>query len=234
MKILGYTLFSIAALVALVFILWRPSGHRDAKPIENLPWQIERLPSGDTKVFGLTLTKSTFEDARRRFGPDLDLAVIAAPGETGSLEGYYGDFTAGVMAGKLVLAAAIDKPTVERLRARAVKSDYMQSATRRYTLTPDDRAFAEQTAIATITFVPSASIDAENVTRLFGAPAERLRVDENTEHLLFPEKGLDVTLNTKGKDVLQYVAPRDFARLRDPVLKASRANAGKKPAGADS
>ena len=28
-------------------------------------------------------------------------------------------------------------------------------------------------------------------------------------------------LNSKGKEVLQYVTPRDFARLRDPLLRAS-------------
>lgn len=228
MKVLGYTLLSILALVALVFFLWRPSGEHNGKPIENLPWKIDSLADGGTRVFGLTPGTSTFRDAHARFGPDLELGIIAAPGEAGSLEGYYGDFVAGVMTGKLVLAAAVDKPTIERLRARAVKSEYMQSATRRYTINSDDRAQAEGTAITTITFIPAASIDADTVARLFGAPAERLRVSENTEHLLFPAKGLDVMLNDKGKDVLQYVAPRDFARLRDPVVAASRANTEKK------
>jgi hypothetical protein len=37
------------------------------------------------------------------------------------------------------------------------------------------------------------------------------------EHFLYPAKGLDLILDRKGKEVLQYVAPRDFARLREPL-----------------
>jgi hypothetical protein len=228
MKILGYTLLSIVALVALVFLLWIPWGGHDKTPIENLPWQIDVLPDGTTRVFGLTLAKSTFDDAQRRFGSDIDLGIVARPGEIGSLEAYYSEFTAGVMAGKLVLAADVDKATVQRMRERATKWVYMESTTREYLLDTSDQASAIKTPIATIAFIPSVSIDENTVTRLFGAPRERLRTDQNTEHLLYPAKGLDVTLHVKGKDVLQYVAPREFAKLRDPLLQASRANAAKK------
>ena len=31
------------------------------------------------------------------------------------------------------------------------------------------------------------------------------------------DKGLDLTINKDGKHVLQYVAPREFAALRDPL-----------------
>jgi hypothetical protein len=36
------------------------------------------------------------------------------------------------------------------------------------------------------------------------------------EHWLYPEKGLDLMLNDSGKEVLQYVAPREFATLARP------------------
>jgi hypothetical protein len=42
---------------------------------------------------------------------------------------------------------------------------------------------------------------------------------ENTEHFLYPEQGLDLQLNTKGKEVLQYVPPRDFSALRTPLIR---------------
>jgi hypothetical protein len=223
---------SIVALIlvaAVVAVLWvfRPAGERTARPVEGLPWQIEALPDGGSRVFGLTLARSTLGEARNRLGADMQVAVIAATEETGSLEAYYGDFTAGVLTGKLVLVAAADRETVERLRSRAVKWEYMESATRRYTLNPDDLPLVWQAPIATITFIPSANLEEETVLARFGAPRERIRSSEQLEHFLYPDQGLDLALDGKGKEVLQYVAPREFARLREPLVRAASANTTK-------
>jgi len=55
------------------------------------------------------------------------------------------------------------------------------------------------------------------IVQRFGQPAERVRTAENIEHLLYPDKGLDVVLDSDAKELLQYVAPREFARLREPL-----------------
>jgi hypothetical protein len=57
------------------------------------------------------------------------------------------------------------------------------------------------------------------ILQRFGAPAERIRQGETLEHFLYPAQGLDIVLDSKGKEVLQYVAPADFARLRAPLGK---------------
>ena len=59
----------------------------------------------------------------------------------------------------------------------------------------------------------------------FGEPGERLVVSEKRVHLLYPDKGLDVVVDGNGKELLQYVAPRDFAELREPLNKLE----GQKP-----
>ena len=93
--------------------------------------------------------------------------------------------------------------------------------TRKYILHHDDLALAWRAPIASVTFIPAASLDEQTVLRRFGAPAERIRVDERVEHFLYPDKGLDLALDSKGKEVLQYVAPRQFARLREPLIKVA-------------
>jgi hypothetical protein len=220
-KSIAFLALMVAIIVASA--LYRASENTDAPPLTGLPWQIETQPDGSSTVFGLTLTHSSFDDARTRFGQDLEIAVIATAGETGTLEGYYQNVTAGVLLGKMILVAALDNDTVARFRQRAVKSEYMDGSTRKYTLQRDDLALAGRAPIAGITFIPVVSLDAETVRKRFGAPAERIRVDERVEHFLYPEKGLDLMLDDKGKEVLQYVAPREFARLRDPLLKAQSA-----------
>lgn len=207
-----------AALLAAVFL--RPLGHEhSAKAISGLPWQIEIQPDGNSSVFGLTLGSSTLGAARQHFGPGMEVAVIAAPGESGSLEAYYNQATAGVLTGKMILTAAADKDSVERMRQRAIKNEHMESTTRRFALSPEDLEQAYASRIASITFIPSASFDAETALSHFGQPAERIRSSAQVENLLYPAKGLSITIDSQGGEVLQYVPPRQFARLRDPLVK---------------
>ena len=126
-------------------------------------------------------------------------------------------------------SATVDakKEAISAMRDRALKAKHMESTTRRITLHPDDLAALDQMPIRAIAVIPTVNLDEETVVSRFGNPGERLAVSENRVHLLYPDKGLDVVVDRDGKELLQYVAPRDFALLRDP-LKASAA--GKNPA----
>lgn len=219
---------SIAFLLLIVAViaasaLYRAGEKPAVQMVAGLPWQIEILPNGDTRVFGLIPARSTLDDARRQFGMDMQIAVIAAPGETGSLETYSSSVTTGAVMGKMILVAAMDKQAVAKLRQRAIKSEYMDSSTRKYILHHDDLAHAWHAPIESITFIPAANLDEHAVLERFGTPAERIRVDTRVEHFLYPQKGLDLALDSKGKEVLQYVSPQQFARLREPLIKASLA-----------
>ncbi|MBU2477901.1 MAG: hypothetical protein KKA36_02335, partial [Gammaproteobacteria bacterium] len=145
------------------------------------------------------------------------VGIVAAQGEDGALEAYYNNVTAGVIVGKLILVAALDKATLIGLRERATQRVHMNDATYRYLLNNDDLLQSLRAPIATIAFIPVTDLDTETVLKRFGQPQERLRINEHVEHFLYPDRGLDLILDDNGKEVLQYVAPRDFARLREPL-----------------
>ena len=209
----------LAAVIIMATMLLRPGNQEhEAQPVSGLPWQIEILPDGNSRVFGLTLSRSTLDDAREHFGPDMEVAVIAQRGETGTLEAYFSRVTTGVLSGKMILVGELDKETVERMREHAVKSRMTENNARKFTLSQEDMALAYNAPVASITFIPTANLDEETVLGRFGQPGERIRASEQVEHLLYPEKGLVLTLDGKGKEILQYVAPRDFPRLRGPLL----------------
>lgn len=215
---------AVVALVLAVLaapLLFKPTAAPDHRPVEGLPWQIDVTPEG-TRVFGLTLGRSTLADARARFGAELQVAVVAAPGETGALEAYVANATLGAVTGRLVLTVDLSAEELRGLRERAAKAEYMESTTRKYQLAPTDLARVMDRPIAAITLIPSANLDEATVRQRFGTPAEQLGGGKSLQHLLYPAKGLAVTLDPEGKDVLQYVAPADFRRLRDPLLAGKR------------
>lgn len=199
----------------------QPNTHNTTQPSSGLPWQIQTLPGGQTQVMGLTLggQASTLADAQRIWGSNVEVALIAAPGEGGSLEAFIDPAQAGFISGKLVLTLQAPADAIARMRQRALKSEFMESTTRKYTLSPADRQSAAAYAITALAFIPQANLDAAMVIDRFGTPAARRRVGEDAEHFLYPDKGLDLTLNSRGKDVLQYVAPSDFHKLTAPLNK---------------
>jgi hypothetical protein len=212
---------AVAVVLVAIALLLHPGAERPTAPIEGQPWQVEPLPGGGSRVFGLTLAQSTIGDARLRFGEDMELGIIAARGEPGTLEAYYNSVTAGTILGKMILVAALDPGMVARLRERAVKREFMHDTTYRYILDPADLALAWGAPLAAITFIPVVSIDEQTALARFGPPQERVRTSEQVEHFLYPDKGLDLVLDAKGKEVLQYVAPREFERLRAPLRGAT-------------
>lgn len=212
----------VGALLALPLLLPADRSPRDAAPDHGLPWQIDLLPDGGSRVFGLQPGRSTLGEARQRLGSDVQVALIVAPGETGSLEAYYETLRAGFVTGKMILTLETTLAQREQMLQRARKADYMESTTRRVELADADLQAAGSAVIGAIAFIPTAALDEQIVLQRFGTPAERIRSSEQTEHYLYPEKGLDLRLDAKGKEVLQYVAPREFARLRDPLLPAGK------------
>lgn len=212
-----------AVLVAIIGILLAPMLLSPApnsprgQAITGLPWQIDIQPDGGSKVFDLVLATSTLADARGRFGAG-EIALVAAPGEAESLELYFDSVTlGGAITGKMIVTADLSAEVVAAMRRRAPKTEYMNSSTRKSSLADTDLPTAWAAPIRGLAFVPSINLDEALVLQRFGQPKERIKAGATYEHFLYPDRGLDIRLDTEGKEVLQYVAPRDFALLREPL-----------------
>lgn len=216
-----FVLIVVALLAAPILFIDRDT-RPPTLPTEGLPWQIEVLPDGNTRVFGLMPGSSTLQDAHDRFGPDAQVALIVAPGEPGSVEAFYESVTVGVVTGKVILTLETSPAQREAMLKRALKADFMESTTRKVELADVDLQDMHQAKMIAIAFIPSANLTEDIILQRFGTPVERIRAGDQVEHFLYPDRGLDLRLDTKGKEVLQYVTPRDFARLRDPLHAATK------------
>ena len=212
-----FSLLVFLTIIVAAFLYLKPAGDYSSQTIKGLPWQIELLPDGTSKVFGVTLGQSTLGEAREQLGDDMELAIIVVAADDHGLEMFYSHYTAGVFSGRLIVAADIGPDTLEQLLDRAVNAEYLESGARKFHVNPDDLPVAYQAAVKSITFIPGIALDEQTALKHFGTPAETIRRSDQVAHLLYPGKGLDLTINKDGKDVLQYVAPRDFRELREPL-----------------
>lgn len=219
MKALAWFVAIICALLALPLMVSGGKVDAPATPADGMPWQIELLADGFSRVLGLVPGRSTLDDARGRYGQDAPVALIAAPGEPGAVEAFFDNISAGGVTGKMILTLSTLPAQREQMLKRARKAEFMEGTTRRIELGAEDLHLVGSLPIAAIAFIPSANLDEQIILQRFGVPGERIRTGEHAEHFLYADKGLDLQLDSKGKELLQYVAPRDFALLRTPLLR---------------
>lgn len=221
-----FALYLIAfVLVALIvpFLLPATGKQQGLDPNSNLPWQIAVDGQGGSSVFGLKPGVSTLGEVRQRLGSEIEVAIIAEPNEVGTLEGYYAQVPLGFVLAKVIVTVDVPQEAISAMRERALKAKHMESMTRKITLHPDDLALAEQMPVKAISVIPTVNLDEATVIQRFGQPGERLVVSEKRTHMLYPQQGLDVVVDGDGKELLQYVAPRNFASLREPLLAVESA-----------
>jgi|GEM_PF-512042 len=226
--------------VAFALPLWH-MGRGSAAPAaaveQGLPWQAQAQADGTLQVFGLRLGRDTLADAERRVGDGLQVAVVARLGEVGALEALAEPFSAGFVAGRLVLAFDAPADALRRWREQAPGSEPMDGGVRRFKLTAADRDAARGVRLAGLSFVPALRLSETDLRQRFGAPAAELAQPGGAKVLLYPALGLAASVAADGqagsRGVLQYVAPRDFeARLRQPLLAALAGAAASAPAAA--
>ncbi|MCB1960543.1 MAG: hypothetical protein KDE68_08475 [Rhodocyclaceae bacterium] len=213
-------IISLVIAAVVVPMLFMPAPEALVEQQQRLPWNIEALPDGNSRVFGLTLNQSTLADLKAAFGPDVEIAIVGTRSEAGALEAYVASAHAGFITGKLVATAAIDADQLAGMLSRAAKREFMESTTVKSTLSAADLATALTLPIQALSFIPTVNLDLDAVTTRFGAPARQIAANDHQTHLLYPAKGLDVIVDSEGKELLQYVAPRDFDRLSGPLEAA--------------
>ncbi len=221
MKKITLALISLTLIVA-AFIALNPNPTQDdqSKPLVGLPWQITPLTGGLSRVFGLTLSQSTLDDARQQLGIEHDLAIIVDQQQKAGLEMYFNHFNAGPIQGKLIIGAEIEHQQLIDMSERAVNSKYVASGARKFILSAADLTQAYQLSIHNISFIPKVNLKQDMIETRFGKADKILATSEQTQHYLYPELGLDVVLNSEGKEALQYLAPKNFQQLSQPLYRA--------------
>jgi len=217
-----FTLFALVFIALAAYPFFNQADK--AETLSGLPWQIDILPDGSTKIFGLQPGKSRLSDAVKILGSDMDMAIIVSTGELanddlGSLEMYYGHYKAGLLSGKLILQTSASAQDIKRWRENSPKFDYMQTGVaKKHILLEGDLAEVLDETIISLTFVPAVNLDEAVILARFGEPDQRIELTGVT-HFLYPQKGLDIALHEESKEVIQYVAPDVFEKLLQPLLQ---------------
>ncbi|MEE9492294.1 MAG: hypothetical protein V3W04_02795 [Gammaproteobacteria bacterium] len=200
-----------------MFQMYLASREPQEREVTGLPWQVEILQDGHTRIFGVIPGQDTLGDAIRQLGKEYKTGIMVTAEESVALEVFYSRYTAGILSGKLVLGSSLDKATLLEMINRSPKTDYLGSGSRKYQISQKDLETVMASRMTSITFIPLTGLDKGIVMSRFGQAEEMIEDEWLNTHYLYPSMGLDVTIMNQGKDLLQYVAPESFASLREPL-----------------
>ncbi|MDO8413817.1 MAG: hypothetical protein Q7S51_08520, partial [Gallionellaceae bacterium] len=159
-----------------------------------------------------------------KFHESAEISLFVSDAGKLAAEAYFDRISLSGLSAKVVLAAALSQAELQSMYERGLRTSALGSG-RKVELHPDDKDKILRAEIASITYLPSSSLDEALIAQRFGAPARRVREEKNDVlHLLYPQSGLDIALNRKNKAVLQYSPPQDFPVLMAPLLALSPAD----------
>lgn len=211
----------IGSVVLLALALLIPAPEPEVRP-DQLPWQVRTLPDGTSRVFGVTLDRTTMGEAEAAFGEEAKVSLFVSSDDEYAVEGYFDALILDGLKARMVLNVALPETDLEAMYDRGLRISTLGSGSRRVTLHPDDLARVRNTPVSAITYMPDLDLEPALVEKRFGAPQRRIEdPDEESAivHWLYPGKGLDIALSEAGQDVLQYVPPRDFQQLVRPLKR---------------
>jgi hypothetical protein len=219
----------LPSLIALVVLaLWLLSGPPPVRGTRlAYPWQVDLLPGGGSRVLGLVLGVDTLHQATAVLGTDVQLALFGGRDTAPVLEAYFARVQTGALIGKVVLTLEQDSQELQRLFERAPEAQLLPSGARKVVLGPSQVDRLGAAVVVALTYLPTVNLSTETILKRFGEPAARVPAGQGSVHWQYPDKGLDVTVNTDGKEILQFVAPAQFnRRLGGPVKNDVRPRPG--------
>jgi hypothetical protein len=205
-------------LLIAVFLEPACSEQAPSSRTPRLPWNIEVGADGHTSVFGITLGTSNFSEAETELGDRYTLALFGPESGTPQLEAYYKQVIVGGLTGRMVLNISLPAADLRAMRDRSPRDRVqVQGSERRWKVADEDLALARRGVVSVIGYVPAVDLEPEVIELRFGAPTERVSMPDGSAHWSYPEQGLDIVINPEGRELLQYVIPADFDRLRAPL-----------------
>ncbi|MCW8911557.1 MAG: hypothetical protein OQK76_13165, partial [Gammaproteobacteria bacterium] len=168
------------------------------------------------------LGHTTLGEAEKLLKEDATLTLFSPKQGNAVIEAYFNELFIGGLKAKMVLTFEVASDEVEGMFERGIRISTLGSGTRKVTLHSDDEARMRLKPVSSLTYLPSINLQVELIEKRFGTPAEKVKDNMGEAvHWLYPELGLDIALNSEAKEVLQYISPKDFSKITEPLKNIS-------------
>ena len=210
-------IISFLAILALFFMFNEKTGN-GKRIVQTYPWQVSILADGKSSVFGVVLGETSLQEVDAILKSIPIMALFELDNKL-SLEAYYKNVSLGGLIGSFIFTLNASDEKLKKIKKESSKEKRAENNGRRYELDKPASDKSKSLIVKNLIYIPTVQLDEKTIIQRFGQPAYKikLKTKEVGWHYLYPEKGLDLIFKEEGKEVLQYVLPRNFNLLLEPL-----------------
>jgi len=198
-----WILFIFSIVVFAILLLIQP----EREPLNQnfLPWNAHYDDAGELHALGLTVHKSTFADAMKIYGKDVEVKLFSKTDESHkSLEAYFPVIYIGSIKAALTLKLEASKAELDHAFDNGKKITVTTSGERQVELYNSDIAKFFNTPISSLTLIPRNNLTERAIDSRFGDPDRKEVQSDGLPHWFFDKLGLELILDAEGPEALQY------------------------------
>jgi len=194
-------IFSIVTFAILLFI----QPEREPTNQKLLPWNAHYDSVGKLHALGLIVHQSTFKDAMKIYGKDVEVKMFSKTDESNkSLEAYFPVIYIGSIKAALTIKLEASKAQLNHAFDNGKKITVTTSGERQVELYNSDITKFFNTPISSLTLIPRNNLTEKAIHNRFGQP-DRIEVQsDKLPHWFFNKLGLELILDAEGPEALQY------------------------------
>ena len=209
------TLFNkivLGALIAFTLYTFWPRESVQEANIDHL--KIEQNTNSDVSIMGITIGLSTLQAAEQILNERANNAMFIPAKEDKAkkiqLEAYFEEH-------QIILGLDADSDLLEKIKNNGVNPFVFPSGVIKIGVGKKESEAVKTLLISSLTLISHNRVNLEQFELHFGKPAQIIQTTDGNIHFLYPNLGLDLTRGPEGADALQFVEPKHFARLLDPL-----------------
>ncbi len=192
-------------------------GDRRPPPLPGyLPWEIQILNNGNTRIFGITLNKTRIQDANQILSRFPSTHYIEDPSEPG-LYAVYDQLNLGGFLARLELQYDIPGDSFPRQPGNDGQGTFEQLSEQMQMKLLDSR-------VKRIRYIPEVDYSEELILQHFGQADEEQKVNEQSKRWIFRQMGLSILVNDNGPDIFSYASIASEEKTEPVPTAAGPAN----------
>lgn len=216
--VFGIIAFVILAIGASILL----PGGKKVEENPRLPWMIDVDIDGKTEALGIKLNHSTLYDAQLNFNQEPEVTLFRSPEGKMVIEAFFNRIFLSGLKANIVLSMDVSQEDAEAMFDRGLRISQMGDGSKKVDLSEVDIQTLLKTPFSSMTYLPAANLEPDLVESRFGVPSQKVAETETIEHWLYPSKGLDIAVNADGKEVFQFVLPKNFDKVMEPLKAAQQ------------
>jgi len=203
--------FLIILMIGTAMMIAVIGQHEPTTHLDTMPWEVDRQENGSLRVFGITLGKTSIQEANQIFASfgktQLQVTTDNDEYQTYQLIANYDGLIIGGLITQIQLTYQIEQNELQDIY-RSVKntkaSQDVNQGIQYYSVSNKTEISYLSTPISTITYIPSIDYDLETISQNFGLASEKRQLSDEEQVLDYPEMGLKIYIHDNKPDRFVY------------------------------